>query len=168
MIYLGVCYFVFFLFGTICVSCMWISISFFPVGKCSAMMSSNMFSILFSLFPFWNLLLCLLTCFIAAYTYHFLLSFLFFFLKFFSVYGSIWMIFIILSSRSLFWITYAHRRVCHFINYSLHLDCCLSQKWNYQFLIPSSLWFLVPCLMISVYIANLSFHLAFLLPTLKI
>ena len=92
----------------------------------------------------------------------------FFFLKFFSVYGSIWMIFIILSSRSLFWITYAHRRVCHFINYSLHLDCCLSQKWNYQFLIPSSLWFLVPCLMISVYIANLSFHLAFLLPTLKI
>ena len=85
MIYLGLCYFVFFLFGTICVSCMWISISFFPFGKCSAMMSSNMFSILFSLFLFWNLLLCLLTCFIAAYTYHFLLSFLFFFKVFLSI-----------------------------------------------------------------------------------
>ena len=164
MIYLGVCYFVFFLFGTICVSCSCISIW--------EMFSHDVFKYVF--YPLLSLpVLKPPIMFIDMFYSSLYISFsaffpFFFFLKFFSVYGSIWMIFIILYSIYIFWITYAHRRVFHFINYSLHLDCCLSQKWNYQFLIPSSLWFLVPCLMISVYIANLSFHLAFLLPTLKI
>ena len=70
----------FILFGTICVSCTWVSIFFVRFGKSSAIISTNTFLVSFSLSLLSGApIMCRLACFILIYRCHFVF---FFFLKF--------------------------------------------------------------------------------------
>ena len=99
MICLCMALFGFILFGTLCASCTWISVSFFRFGKFSAIISSNTFLIPFSLSsplePLLRLSCHALCCLID------LLSCFHFFFICLSVCCSDWVISIILLSRSL-------------------------------------------------------------------
>ena len=128
--------FVFILLGTLCATCTWRSVYFFRFGMFSAIISSNTFSIPFSLSsPSVTPIMWLLTCLMLSHRS--LCYFPFFPFVFLSVVWIGWFPLFYLPDHLCV-------LLCHLVCYLLLLECFFkSQILNYLFLIESSLYFLV-------------------------
>ena len=110
---------VFILFGTLCASCTWVSVFFFRFGKFSAKISSNAFSISFSLYsPSGIPTMCRLACFMSSHRSLLLPPFFFFgFLGWFVCFD--WTISVILTGHLFFFfLLYFTLQYC--IGFAIH------------------------------------------------